>query len=81
MEQIKYHIKLHCETYIDRINVKHLASWFGDAKIAEDTKPLPFPTTANFDKVFCIAEGNSGENHQAKLVKAMNCSHRTIIEN
>ena len=74
LEQMKYCIKLHCEMQIDRINVKHLASWCGDAKIAEDTNPLPFPTTANFVKVFHIAEGNSDENHQAKLVKAMNCA-------
>ena len=78
VDQTKYYIKLHCETYVDRITVKHIAAWFNDAKLAKD-RPLPFPTTGEFAKEFPATVGNPDEKHQAKLAKTMNCSYRNIV--
>ena len=76
VEQTKHYIKLSCESYIDKISVKHLDTWMRPFMVPP-LNPTPLPTTSGFAKTFLSSVGNADD--QQDLEKRMKISYRSGV--
>ncbi len=76
--QIRYYIKISCNSYITKICDKYLTSWMGNFTSTDD-RPTPLPADPNWMKKCNAATGDPDLKIQAKLAKTMGLSYRSGV--
>jgi KUP system potassium uptake protein len=78
--QSRYYIKMSCETYIEKMSVRHIENWMTDAHLRDmANRPLPIPTGETFMKQFTTIPGDPDQKEQEKLAKEFKFQYRSGI--
>ena len=77
--QSRHYINLSCQTYIEKMSMRHLQEWMNDHIKEISNRPLPMPSTDSFMKAFNAAIGDPDETAQALLAKEYKFAYRSGI--
>jgi hypothetical protein len=64
----KYYLNISCQTYLEKISVRHLENWMDELKMITH-RPLPMPATESFIKAFNAAVGDPDPKIQKRIWK------------
>ncbi len=76
VQQTRHYIKISVRLFINKVFVKHLATWM---KLAypSPARSTPLPSDHTFQKKFNSSTGNPDKNSQLKLAKDMQIGYRS----
>jgi hypothetical protein len=76
--QTRHYIKLNVKTFIDKVFVKHIATWM-KTSYPSPNRSTPLPSDDKWLKTFNTACGNPDQKVQNKLAKQQQLSYRTGV--